>query len=118
MDTLLRLAPNDPQALTRVATVTFENGSPGRARELYSDLLSRFESTLPLPEGVGAWITYWDLDRGLERLESSAGRELRDVFLFLAALSPEGEVVLQKDEPEVASLVARARGERPSATFA
>ncbi len=42
MDTLLRLAPDDQVALERVAQVTFENGSPKRARELYDDLLGRF----------------------------------------------------------------------------
>jgi tetratricopeptide (TPR) repeat protein len=46
MDTLLRLAPEDPQALERVATVTFEHGSPGRARDLYDDLLGRFGDSL------------------------------------------------------------------------
>ncbi len=46
VDTLLRLAPDDAQALERVAQVTFENGSPARAAELYKDLLSRFKATL------------------------------------------------------------------------
>jgi tetratricopeptide (TPR) repeat protein/tRNA A-37 threonylcarbamoyl transferase component Bud32 len=42
MDTLLRIAPDDLDALERVAQVTFENGSPKRAAELFADLLSRF----------------------------------------------------------------------------
>lgn len=42
MDTLLRIAPDDLEALGRVAQVTFENGSPVRAAELFRDLLSRF----------------------------------------------------------------------------
>ena len=42
MDTLLRIAPDDLEALERVAQVTFENGSPKRAAELFRDLLSRF----------------------------------------------------------------------------
>jgi tetratricopeptide (TPR) repeat protein len=46
VDTLLRLAPDDAQALERVAQVTFENGSPARAAELYKDLLTRFKATL------------------------------------------------------------------------
>jgi tetratricopeptide (TPR) repeat protein len=46
MDTLLRLAPDDPQALARVAKVTYEHGSPARAAEFYGTLLSRFESQL------------------------------------------------------------------------
>jgi len=42
VDTLLRLAPNDAQALSRVAQVTFEHGSPGRAAELLESYLGRF----------------------------------------------------------------------------
>jgi len=42
MDTLLRIAPDDREALERVALVTFENGSPKRAAELFRDLLTRF----------------------------------------------------------------------------
>lgn len=42
MDTLLRIAHDDQQALERVALVTFENGSPQRAAELFTDLLKRF----------------------------------------------------------------------------
>jgi tetratricopeptide (TPR) repeat protein len=47
MDTLLRIAPDDSDALARVAQVTFEHGSPKRAAELYQDLLARFGSSLP-----------------------------------------------------------------------
>jgi tetratricopeptide (TPR) repeat protein len=47
MDTLLRIAPDDSDALARVAQVTFEHGSPKRAAELYQDLLSRFANALP-----------------------------------------------------------------------
>jgi tetratricopeptide (TPR) repeat protein len=46
MDTLLRLAPDEPQALARVAQVTFEHGSPARAAELYGMLLTRFGTAL------------------------------------------------------------------------
>jgi tetratricopeptide (TPR) repeat protein len=46
MDTLLRIAPDDMQALERVALVTFENGSPKRATELFQDLLERFGSRM------------------------------------------------------------------------
>ncbi len=42
MDTLLRLAPENPDALGRVADVTFEHGSAKRAGELYYDYLTRF----------------------------------------------------------------------------
>ncbi|HKY35991.1 MAG TPA: tetratricopeptide repeat protein [Polyangiaceae bacterium] len=46
MDTLLRIAPDDMGALARVALVTFENGSPKRAAELFSDLVERFSSRM------------------------------------------------------------------------
>ncbi|HYJ09714.1 MAG TPA: tetratricopeptide repeat protein, partial [Polyangiaceae bacterium] len=46
MDTLLRIAPDDMGALARVALVTFENGSPKRAAELFSDLITRFSSRM------------------------------------------------------------------------
>jgi tetratricopeptide (TPR) repeat protein len=46
MDTLFRLAPDDPEALERVAQVTYEHGSPVRAAELYGNLLSRFSTSL------------------------------------------------------------------------
>lgn len=46
MDTLLRIAPDDQGALERVALVTFENGSPKRAAELFRDLLARFGERL------------------------------------------------------------------------
>lgn len=42
MDTLLRTAPDDREALERAAQVTFEHGKPERAAELYAQLLSRF----------------------------------------------------------------------------
>ena len=46
MDTLLRLAPDDREALERVAQVTFEHGSAARAAELYGTLLERFDTAL------------------------------------------------------------------------
>ena len=46
MDTLFRLAPDDPAALERVAQVTYEHGSPVRAAELYGNLINRFASAL------------------------------------------------------------------------
>jgi tetratricopeptide (TPR) repeat protein len=41
MDTLARIAPNDLDALARVAQVTLEHGSAKRAVELYGDLFAR-----------------------------------------------------------------------------
>ncbi len=46
MDTLLRIAPDDGEALERVAQVTFEHGSPKRAVDLYRDLFQRFGDQL------------------------------------------------------------------------
>jgi tetratricopeptide (TPR) repeat protein len=46
MDTLIRIAPDDAAAMGRVATVTFDHGSPGRAAELYRDVLERFGKQL------------------------------------------------------------------------
>lgn len=46
MDTLLRIAPDDMGALARVALVTFENGSPKRAAELFQDLVERFSGRM------------------------------------------------------------------------
>ncbi len=46
MDTLLRIAPDDHEALERVALVTFQNGSPKRAAELFGDLLTRFSARM------------------------------------------------------------------------
>jgi spore germination protein YaaH len=63
---------------------------------------------------LGAWVTYWDLDRGRARLESPAGRGVKDVFLFSAALDPDGRVTLLSDEVATAALVAeiKERGSR------
>lgn len=46
MDTLLRLAPEDPEALFKAASVTFEHGSADRSKELYERLLEQFGSAL------------------------------------------------------------------------
>jgi tetratricopeptide (TPR) repeat protein len=43
---LMRLAPDDLEALDRVAQVTFQHGSAERAAALYGDLLSRFSEQL------------------------------------------------------------------------
>ena len=63
---------------------------------------------------LGAWLTYWDLERGLARLATPSGREIRDVYLFSAALAPDGRVILLADEDSTASLVSELeeRGSR------
>jgi tetratricopeptide (TPR) repeat protein len=46
MDTLLRTAPDNREALERAAQVTFEHGTPARAAELYEKLVARFGDDL------------------------------------------------------------------------
>ncbi|HXS18814.1 MAG TPA: tetratricopeptide repeat protein, partial [Polyangiaceae bacterium] len=46
MDSLLRLAPADPEAYGRVTQVVFEHGAPGRAVSLLSDYLAKFSDQL------------------------------------------------------------------------
>lgn len=46
MDELLKIAPNDSEALARVARVSFDHGDPKRAYELYRELLGRFRERL------------------------------------------------------------------------
>lgn len=79
MDTLLRLAPEDPEALFRAASVTFEHGSAARSRELHGELVRRFGSALPVERRAVA--TYrlgesarrsGDLDTAIEALEDAA----------------------------------------------
>ena len=50
MDTLLRLAPDDPSAVQCAAAVTFEHGSAKQAHDRYQDLLSRLGDRLGQPE--------------------------------------------------------------------
>ncbi|MEO6601839.1 MAG: tetratricopeptide repeat protein, partial [Polyangiaceae bacterium] len=84
MDTLLRIAPDDSDALARVARVTFEHGSPKRAAELYKDLLSRFSSVLPAEARVKAHYRYGEalrlsgeLDASLEPLSEASDLDPR-----------------------------------------
>jgi spore germination protein YaaH len=71
-------------------------------------------ATAPAPKTssvrLGAWITYWDLERGLARLATPAGGAVRDVYLFSAAFGPEGRVILLDDEDSTASLVSEIVG--------
>jgi tetratricopeptide (TPR) repeat protein len=79
MDTLLRIAPDDSDALARVAQVTFEHGSPKRAAELYQDLLMRFGKSLSSEARVKAHYRYGeslrvsgDNERSLAPLEEAS----------------------------------------------
>ena len=45
-DQLLAIAPDDAEALARVARVSFDHGDPQRAYELYRELLARFRDQL------------------------------------------------------------------------
>jgi tetratricopeptide (TPR) repeat protein len=71
MDTLLRIAPDDLQALERVALVTFENGSPGRAAELFTDMLARFSSRMSVTERGAAQYRLGEALRQLGKLEDA-----------------------------------------------
>jgi spore germination protein YaaH len=61
----------------------------------------------------GAWITYWDFDRGVARL-NSARPLFDDVFFFLAELDADGRPVLARHDLAHAGVVrdVRARGAR------
>src|SRR5262249_39333809 len=71
MDTLLRLAPDDVQAVSRVASVTFDHGSPGRAADLYDDLLSRFGESLPTSERAAATYRFGESLRRTSKLDAA-----------------------------------------------
>ncbi len=59
---------------------------------------------------LGAWLIYWDLDRGLARLATPSGKAVQDVYLFFAALDSNGRVILLDDEASMASLVSDIEG--------
>jgi tetratricopeptide (TPR) repeat protein len=69
VDTLLRIAPDDSEALARVAQLTFAHGSPRRAAELYEDLLKRFDTTLHGRERAVALYRYGEALRRSDRPE-------------------------------------------------
>ena len=71
MDTLLRIAPDDSDALARVAQVSFEHGSPKRAAELYKDLLARFSQVLTGDVRVKAHFRYGEALRLSGDIEGS-----------------------------------------------
>ena len=73
MDTLLRIAPDDSDALARVAQVSFEHGSPKRAAELYRDLLARFSRELSGDARVKAHFRYGEALRLSGDIEGSLG---------------------------------------------
>lgn len=109
MDTLLRIAPDDSDALGRVAQVTFEHGSPKRAAELYQDLLMRFGSELTTDAKVKAHYRYGeslrasgDLERALaplneaSDLDPSASEPLVALAKILEAQEKWAEVIKVK----------------------
>ncbi|MEI9939404.1 MAG: tetratricopeptide repeat protein [Pseudomonadota bacterium] len=71
MDTLLRIAPDDSDALARVAQVSFEHGSPKRAAELYRDLFARFSQVLTGDARVKAQFRYGEALRRSGDIEGS-----------------------------------------------
>jgi hypothetical protein len=46
---------------------------------------------------LGAWVTYWDLERGMERLSRHPGA-VTDVFFFVAELGPDGRPALALED--------------------
>jgi tetratricopeptide (TPR) repeat protein len=64
MDTLLRLAPDDREALERVAQVSYEHGSPARSGELYGTLIERFDGELT---GENRYQAYYRRGESLRR---------------------------------------------------
>ena len=91
MDTLLRIAPDDSDALARVAQVSFEHGSPKRAAELYKDLLARFSQVLSAEARVKAHFRYGESLRLAGDIEGS-----------LASLNEASDLDPSASEPLVA----------------
>ncbi|MEZ4225689.1 MAG: tetratricopeptide repeat protein [Polyangiaceae bacterium] len=71
MDTLLRIAPEDMEALGRVAQVTFEHGSPARAVDLYKDYLERFGKQLKAKDKALSMARYGEALRRAERWDEA-----------------------------------------------
>jgi tetratricopeptide (TPR) repeat protein/tRNA A-37 threonylcarbamoyl transferase component Bud32 len=94
MDTLLRIAPDDMQALERVALVTFENASPKRAAELFSDLLVRFGERMS------------ETERG--QAQYRLGESLRQVGQLADAKKPLNDAA-DADPGNAAPLIALAK---------
>ena len=94
MDTLLRIAPDDKEALERVALVTFENASPKRAAELFTDLLARFGSRMS------------DVERG--QAQYRLGEALRQLGQLDVAKKPLEEAA-DADPSHAAPLVSLAK---------
>jgi tetratricopeptide (TPR) repeat protein len=91
MDTLIRIAPDDADAIGRVAQVTFEHGAPGRAAELHKDLLERFGKQLKGKDKALALYRYGEslrasgaLDEALAPLEESAELDSSSMLPLLA----------------------------------
>ena len=71
MDTLLRIAPDNAQALERVARVTFNHGSIKRAADLYKDLFKRFGDVFN--ENAKALYRYGESLRRSGELDAAVG---------------------------------------------
>jgi tetratricopeptide (TPR) repeat protein len=88
MDVLMRLAPDDADAVGRVAQVTFEHGSAKRAAELYYNYLTRF----------GADITERERAQATYRL-GEAYRKCNDLPAAVQALKDAAEMDPAAEEP-------------------
>jgi tetratricopeptide (TPR) repeat protein len=71
MDTLLRIAPDNGEALARVAQVTFEHGSPQRAAELLGKQLELFGDSLSMQERATALYRYGESMRRAGQLDAA-----------------------------------------------
>jgi spore germination protein YaaH len=67
---------------------------------------------------VGGWVTYWDQERGLERLEA-VPEAIHDVFFFSGALMVDGDLILNGDTASLRDAIRKVRrgGGRPWLTI-
>lgn len=90
MDTLLRIAPDDMDAIGRVALVTHEHGSATRAAELYRDYLERFGKQLNSAERATSLSRYGDALRKSDKLDQAL-----EVLQEAIDLDPEAAAPLE-----------------------
>ena len=71
MEMLLRIAPDDAEAIARVAQVTYEHGAPERAAELYKDYLERFGKQLTGKDQAAALHNFGDALRQIGKHDAA-----------------------------------------------
>ncbi|MCA9641931.1 MAG: tetratricopeptide repeat protein [Myxococcales bacterium] len=105
MDTLQRIAPDDREALMRVARVTFEHGAPARAYEMYTDLLARFAKDLSDHEHAAALYRLGESARRLGKLDEAKAPLEEALDLNPSDLTPMSslaELLLEKGDFQAA----------------